>query len=277
MRERYRYPPLVELIAELRWGSGDVISPAAAGQRAGGVLLGLSGQHEEFFTRFASKAGTIGFDLVERVIPPGFPALPFQVVYRFRKKGQIEGQEQGTTLYQVGPGVFSANSTPPYRFWDDFEPVLEQGIRLLLESRTPAEKDLPFTGATLRYINAFGAKYTRGQSMPAFVRDILGFAVDLPTTVQEEIPPDREAKPSLQLMIPLKSGQEMNLILTEAIVKSEQALLMDLAVYTQTRTPPIESGVITVFQTAHEVAHRVFVGITKKLSDVMELIEGDET
>jgi uncharacterized protein (TIGR04255 family) len=206
-------------------------------------------------------------------MPTDFPTMPFQVVYRFRKKGQ----EQGTTLYQVGAGVFSANITPPYRFWADFKPVLEQGIRLLLETRSPSEKEMPFTGASLRYINAFGSKFTEGRSTAAFVRDVLGFTVEPPVSVQGEIAPDKEAIPSLQLMIPLQSGQQMNLTLTEALVSGEQAVLMDLTVYTQTQTRPTETDLMAVFETAHQVAHRVFVGTTKKLSNIMQLIEGDET
>jgi uncharacterized protein (TIGR04255 family) len=272
MRERYRSPPLVELIAELRWGSGGTI-PASQPQGAGQVVLALSGEHEEFFMRFASRAGTVGFDSVERVIPHGFPALPFQVVYRFRQKEQ----EPATKLYQVGAGVFSANSLPPYRFWADFRPVLEQGVRLLIETRNPPEKQMPFTGASLRYINAFGSKFTQGRSTAAFVREVLGFTVDPPASIREEIAPDKETNPSLQLVIPLKSGQQMNLALAEAFVGGEQAVLMDLTVYTQAQTQPVETEVMAVFDMAHEAAHRVFVSTTKKLSDLMELIEGDDT
>jgi uncharacterized protein (TIGR04255 family) len=270
MRERYRHPPLVELIAELRWGVGGASS---VGPGQGQVLLTLGGQHEEFFMRFGSRAGAVGFDLVERIIPHGFPALPFQAVYRFRKKGE----EQGTTLYQVGPGVFSANSTPPYRYWADFKPVLEQGIRLLLDTRNPSEKETPFTGASLRYINAFGSRFTGGRSTAAFIRDVLGFTVDPPTSVQDEIAPGQDAKPSLQLLIPLKSGQQMSLALMEALVNGEQAVLMDLSVSTQGQTQPTETDLMAVFDTAHEVAHRVFIGSTKKLADIMDPIEGDQT
>src|SRR5215472_6295692 len=98
MPERYRYPPLVELIAELRWGSP---LPAAQPQN---VIVLATGSHEEFFMRFGSKAGALGYGQVERLVPPGFPASSFQAIYRFRKNAP----EQGTTLYQVGTGVFSA-------------------------------------------------------------------------------------------------------------------------------------------------------------------------
>jgi uncharacterized protein (TIGR04255 family) len=272
MRERFKNPPLVELIAELRWGSSGGVLSAAQPQGAAPILLALTGQHEEFFMRFGSKAGAVGYDLVERVLPQGFPAMPFQVVYRFRKKGQ----EQGTTLYQVGAGIFSANSTPPYRFWDDFKPVLEQGLQLLLETRNPSEREMSFTGASLRYINAFGDKFTEGRSMAVFIRDVLGFVVEPPAPIQDEMPPDKELKPSLQLLIPLQPGQDMVLRLTDGLVSGEQAVIMDLTVSKAAHTQPRERDLMAVFDTAHEVAHRVFVGITKKLFDKMELIEGDE-
>jgi uncharacterized protein (TIGR04255 family) len=263
----------VELIAELRWGSGGVL-PAGQPQGAGPILLALSGQHEEFFMRFGSGAGAIGYNLVERVIPHGLPALPFQqVIYRFRRKDQ----EQGTSVYQVGDGLFSANITPPYRYWEDFKPVLEKGVELLLETRHPSEKEMPFTTARVRYINAFGSRFTEGRSTAAFLREVLGFGVELPTPVRDEIAPDKEAKPALQLIIPLKTGLEMNLTLTEGLVSGQQAVVMDLTVSNEAQTQPTKTNVMAVFETAHEVAHRVFVGTTKKLSHIMELIEGDET
>src|SRR5215471_16972408 len=162
MPERYRNPPLVELIGELRWGSSGSSFPLPPGS------------HEEFFMRFGSRAGAVGYERVERLVPPGFPAPPFQAVYRFRKKAP----ETGTTLYQVGAGVFTANITPPYESWQEFRPVVEEGVDILLETRNPSEKDTPFTSASLRYIDAFGYQLTEGRSTAAFLRDVLGFAVE---------------------------------------------------------------------------------------------------
>jgi uncharacterized protein (TIGR04255 family) len=268
MRERYRHPPLVELIAELRWGSA-----IPASQPQGPILL-VTSSHEEFFMRFGSKAGALGYERVERLIPAGFPAMPFQAIYRFRKKGP----EEGTTLYQVGAGMFSANITPPYDSWERFEPVVREGVRILLESRNPSEREMPFTSASLRYIDAFGSKFTEGRSMATFVREVLGFVIELPAAVLNEMTTNAEPKPSLQLLVPLKSGQQMSVVLAEGLVSGEQAVVMDLTVSTESQIPATSvDSAMAVFETAHEVLHRVFVGTTKKLSDVMELIEGDKT
>src|SRR5271166_1956846 len=150
MPKRFKTPPLVELAAEIRWGAAAM--PQAQGQ--GQVIVLAPGQLEEFFMRFSSSVGALGYDRVERIIPPGFPTPPFQATYRFRKKEQE--QELGTTLYQVGGGVFTANITPPYHSWQHFRPVVERGAECLLDTRNPSEKEMPFAPAILRYIDAFG-------------------------------------------------------------------------------------------------------------------------
>lgn len=258
---------MVELIAELRWGSS---LPAA---QPGNVIVLAAGTHEEFFMRFGSRVGALGYEQVERIVPPGFPALPFQAIYRFRKKAP----EQGTTLYQVGIGVFSANITPPYHSWEQFRPVVEEGVRILLETRTPTDKELAFTAASLRYIDAFGKQYTQGRSPAAFIREVLGFGLQLPGTVYDEVIPSAEIRPSVQLQMPLKSGQQMSLALGEGSVSGEEAVVMDMTVSSEGSIPPNSSEIMRLFHSAHDVCHRVFVGTTQKLSHIMQPVEGEGT
>jgi uncharacterized protein (TIGR04255 family) len=117
MEISFEHPPLVEVAAELRWGL-----PGLSPQAPAGVSFPVAGLpstgHEEFFTRFSREIAAHGFTMVERLLPPGFPALPFQPVYRFR----TAAQESGTRLYQLGTNTFSAHATPPYRSWHEFEP-----------------------------------------------------------------------------------------------------------------------------------------------------------
>jgi len=266
MPERYRHPPLVELIAELRW------SPFAPRQPQSPFLL-ATGSHEEFFTRFGSRAGALGYERVERLVPPGFPATLHQTIYRFRKKAP----EEGTTLYQVGVGVFSANITPPYHSWQEFRTVVEAGVQILLETRNLSEKELPLISASLRYIDAFRKKYTEGRSTAAFIRDVLGFVVEPPAAVRDEIAADAELRPSIQLLMPLKTGQQMSLALAEGIVSGEEAVIMDVTVNSEGGISPRTDAVMTELETAHKTIHRVFVKTTTKLSHIMELIEGEET
>jgi uncharacterized protein (TIGR04255 family) len=271
MPERYKHPPLAELVAELRWGSGNIMPTAQQSP----VLLVAAGQYEEFFMRFGSKVGAHGYERVERIVPPGFPTMPFQAIYRFRQKQQTKG----TTLYQVGPGMFSVNITPPYHSWREFRPVVAKGVSVLLEpeTRNASEANQPFSNAILRYINSFDDRFTQGHSIPTFVRDVLGFKIELPSAVLNELAPDKEVKPYLQLAIPLRSGQQMSMLLAEGTVSGAQTVIMDITVSLEAPIPPTEVDVMAVFDAAHDVIHRVFVGTTTNLSSIMEPIEGEVT
>jgi uncharacterized protein (TIGR04255 family) len=270
--ERFKHPPLVELIAEVRWGSGGGVAIGQP-QTAAGLHLLTSGQYEEFFMRFGSKVGAHGYDLVERIVPPGFPAMAGQAIYRFRQKQQTSG----TTLYQVGTGVFSANITPPYQSWKEFRPVVAKGLGVLLETRNDPEKGAPFSNVTLRYINAFTPEFTQGRSTAVFVREVLGFKVEPPGSVLREIAFDQEAKPHLQLTIPLASGQQLSMMLADGIVSGNQAVVMDITINTNKNIPATETAVMSELEGAHDIIHRVFVGTTEKLFSIMEPITGDET
>ena len=133
MPERYRNPPLREVIAELRWG---LPFPAAQQQPQPVLVIAAPGAHEEFFMRFGMQAGLLGYERAERLVPAGFPSMPQQVIYRFRKKPP----EEGTSLYQIGTGIFSINITPPYDSWQEFRPVVENGVRILLEDSDTLRK-----------------------------------------------------------------------------------------------------------------------------------------
>lgn len=150
--------PLVELIAELQWGFAfpDPAQPQ-------GVVIAPPGAHEEFFMRFGMQAGLAGYERVERLLPAGFASMPVQMVYRFRKKPP----EEGTSPYQIGTGIFSANITPPYDSWEKFRPIVDNGVRI--ETRISAERQAPFTRASLRYLNASGHRFMEGHSIAGFV------------------------------------------------------------------------------------------------------------
>src|SRR5437868_4412920 len=100
----FESPPLIEIVAELRWGLPEIglpNEPQVLQNLSFGV--GPSTRLEELFMRFGAKAAAHGYTTFERIVPPGFPLLPFQPVYRYRKASE----DQATTLYQLGAGVFT--------------------------------------------------------------------------------------------------------------------------------------------------------------------------
>jgi uncharacterized protein (TIGR04255 family) len=265
MPVRFAKPPLVELMAEFRWPvSGQTMAiPGAVGP----LMLNTP---EEFFMRFGAKVAVEGYSRVERIVPPGFPSPAFQIVYRFRKASP----EQGTTLYQLGPGVFSANITPPYHSWAQFRPVVEKGLEILLECRDAGDRS-EFAQVGLRYIDRFGPEWTAGHSVIGFMRDVLGFNLSLPASIAGEVGNLDEIQPMLQFRIPLRPGQTMAILLAHGQAGTETGVIYDTTVTTTGPLAATREAVMASLDAAHEVMHRSFVEMTRAYHHIMEPIGED--
>lgn len=161
----YENPPLVEVIVELHWRLQKLTS--IDGQ--------VDVKFQELLENFQKRMKAAGFSFEEVLIPSQAPIELFghNVVSRFRKtKG-------AWPLYQIGPGVFTANIVPPYHGWRAFTPIVETGLTHLIKSYPLASKLLSFERLQLRYINAFDKNF--GMNNPAlFVRNELRLAVPVP-------------------------------------------------------------------------------------------------
>ncbi|MCG9027009.1 TIGR04255 family protein [Laribacter hongkongensis] len=247
--------PLVELVAELRWNPS--VEPSE--QMTGGPSLTFIAAHssapESFFMRFAGLAHSLGHTDQERVVPLGFPMLAHQTVHRFKR------QEEGSvrSLYQVGPGIFSANAVPPYESWHKkFEQVVHQGVEALLKSRPEAEADAIFTGLSLRYIDAFNASHTGGRDIESFLKDVFKISVDVPHAWSQHLYPESKIKPMIQLQIPMKDGFVMQVGIGEGIVNSQPAILLDTSVSATLPVPAKLDAVMTSFNLAHDAIAATF-------------------
>ena len=229
-------PPLVELIAELRWMPGTATPSVLPQPQGGGQLLQaltiqfpltLSYQ-EESFSRFSNQVAERGFGTSERLLPVGFPLLPFTVVYRFRKTAS-----GGNFLYQIGPGLFSANALPPYRDWDSFRPIVREGIQALLESRHPTE-NVPFAAVILRYIDLFSEEFTEGKRSFRFLNEVLGVKLELPNILNGQVSDINLVQAGLQLSMPLRNGLAMNINLQDGAAAGKAGILMSTEVFTAT-------------------------------------------
>ncbi len=113
----FRNPPLIEMIAELRW-SGQWQSTIPV------IMPGANGYAEAMFLQWTARMGALGYEHVERLVPVGFP-LPLDApTLRVKQK---TGMPQNT-LFQLGPQLFTANATPPYLSWQDFAPTAREGV-----------------------------------------------------------------------------------------------------------------------------------------------------
>lgn len=264
---KFANPPLVELVAEVRWGASSTVLPAS-GQLVQ-IEGGTTNQHEESFMRFGSRVAKDGFDRPERLVPPGFPMLPGQVVYRYR----YSAPDRGTSLYQIGPGVFSANITPPYDNWEKFKPVVESGLASLLDSRVEEDKAKPFDKILLRYIDAFRPELFEGKPLANFISDTLGFGISLPPVLKELVSSESSPKIALQLQLELPSNMFLQIQFGEGQFAGESSVLMDTVVSTTSSIGPDISETMAAFDSAHAVIRRIFLGLTTKITELMKPVQ----
>lgn len=262
----FKHAPLAEIVAELRWDVADIgvaqLQPAVP---VVPVPVLASTALEEFFMRFGGEAFQLNFQRSERLVPPGFPLLPFQATYRYKKQDEV-----GSEILQVGLGVFTANAVPPYKSWDEFAPIVASGIGALIRSRSAADRDKPFISTSLRYIDLFGAELCRGMSTASFVRDVLGIRIDIPAAVSRVAIDDESIVPFVQLTIPARDSLLMSLTVGEGITGGSQAVILDTTVSTAIPVEPRTEAVMTVLGSARTLIHDMFVAMTKPLHDVME-------
>ena len=262
MPQQFAKPPLVELIAEVRWGAV-AVSPQPNTVTVG--FGGLDGQASAFFFQLGAKLAAAGFGGVEQLQPFGI-SIPFQPSYRFKK-----ADLSSPTLFQSGTNIFTVNTTPPYQTWAQFRPSIEIGIRALIETRLNND---PFLSISVRYIDLFKEDLTGGRSIGKFLSEVLDVELTLPQSVLNNLPPDGEVRPHLSLTIPLKSGMTMMLNLLEGSVGGDRGVVMDTVVSSINKAIPSEvESVMATFDDAHDIIRSIFLGMTKKIHGSMKPIE----
>jgi uncharacterized protein (TIGR04255 family) len=262
-------PPLVELIAELRW---DALHAQLGQQPApfNSIPLLIGGSsHEQFYRAFGEALYQSGFHISERLIPLGFPSPAFTVVYRYRNENEKQH------ILQVGPSVLSANAVPPYRSWTEFRPCVARGVEALLSTRPEEARDAPFTGVLLRYIDLFDSELIERFGEPAFIRDVLGLNLVFSDAVKEAIPNADAAKFSLMVATDIGDGMNLKFSVGESNIGGKSGLLLDTTVSSTQMTAPDLGVVLDKLDRAHAVIHDLFVRMTRPIHDLMEPIGAD--
>jgi len=262
----FKNAPLVELIAELRWNDSAMPQAIPQPQAGQGIRIQFGGGNQEaFFERFGRGLSHLGFQSVERLVPPGFPIVNSQPVLRFKKNGS----EPAPVLYQIGSGLFTANAVPPYGRWAEFRPDVEAGVSVLLATRDEGSKNTPFAAISLRYIDAFGASLTGGRDIGRFLSEVLGINLVLPSAITNHLAPGSLAKPLLQVTVPMADSLNLGLTIAEGAVNGTPAIMMDTNVSTIGMIAPDMASVMAVLERAHDVIHDIFMSITKTIENEM--------
>jgi uncharacterized protein (TIGR04255 family) len=259
--------PLIELIAEVRWGAAPLqgSSPIQANGRGPTFITAPTNQLDEFFMRFGGAIHSAGYSETERLVPPGFPFMEHQAVYRFRSRN-----ESGTkSLYQVGPGLFSANAVPPYESWSHFEPIVRKGVEAVIGARPQSEKDAPFLATNLRYIDAFGEALTGGRDIATFAEEVLGIQVSLPKAITQHLVQGGVPNPVLHFQIPMANGALMTVGIGQGLTYGKPAIMMDTSVSSTIEITPNVESVMAAFNSAHTAIHQTFEPLMKPIAHLM--------
>lgn len=261
---------MIELLTELRWLPPGLAMPGQLTpqmiQFPTALFANLSKSAENFYAKFGNILGAEGFTHSERLVPHGFPPMPFAPVYRYSQSGTRPGEP----VFQLGPGVFSAHITPPYKSWDKFRPYVEIGVKALLQARGESERDAQFTNATVRYLDCFTEAYLEGRSESRFLTEVLGIEINPGPAILKQLAEGKEITPSLQLSIPLTEERTMELSLAHGVTPVASGLIMNTAVTTARGLPPVQVDVMRFLDDSRVIISDTFVEMTRKLQPLMK-------
>lgn len=256
----YENPPLGEVITEIFW----TLVPLSA----------ISGAFVDPFFETTSSAfrpllAKRGFSHVERLLPEGVPLelTAGQPLFRFR------ASSNSWPLYQLGPGVFTCNVTPPYGGWSNFRRNVKDGLDALFEAFPVPEKQFRTNLIRLRYLNGFDAAFEYDETnMPSFIASRFGLALNIPSDILKRLDSSPEKIiPTFEVNIPNSQGAEMILRVARGEKNKKPALVLELWMQQQKNVSANTADALQEwFDRAHDTLHDVFELLaTKKLKDAM--------
>jgi len=275
MRERFANPPLVELVAELRWTDPSVqpfTLPAGFPADFPFPILDPEG-FERQLSILHSAMASIGYGASERLVPAGFPLPGDAPIVRYRYSG-ADAEQSGrehlpSTLFQIGRNIFTANAVQPYKSWDEFRSIVERGIKVLLNSHK--EKSYKYS-LQLRYIDLFTPEFTDQKSHLQFISDVLGFNIGVPDALAKHARHPGIDVPALQVTIPLDFGS-LRIQMAEGKMANKSGFIFESVLVIDQQADADVEQIMKSFSRGRDVIHEVFVSITSKISERMMPIE----
>ncbi|SFQ13855.1 TIGR04255 family protein [Tranquillimonas alkanivorans] len=225
----YEHAPLVEVIAELRWQLVPIASMPGAE---------LDPNFERSHGKVADNLAKLGFGHIERLPPSDFPSemLAGQPVFRYRRAPNT------WPLFQLGPGLFTANITPPYEGWADFRVTLEAGLGALDAAfQLGTEFAMPRL-IELRYLDAFTEQHGVDR-VAEFMTEHLSLDLKPSDRLRTAIMhPESEHVPLAELRFPLARDPQDVFVLkaTPGTREGRPAVILDLRVRRS-----VENGAVT--------------------------------
>lgn len=162
----YQNAPLIEVIAEVYWFNPSV--------RSG--LRNFDAFYIDFEKEFSKQTVLAGWRDIEYLVDSHTPDERVAGHLRNRYR-QTEG---AYPLVQIGPGMLTANITPPYNGWNEFEPFLFQQLERLFECYPRSEQALRIQKLVLRYVDGFDFERFDIEDQTLFARKMLDIDMSLP-------------------------------------------------------------------------------------------------
>lgn len=213
----YDHAPLVEVIAEVHWELKTLESNPQAR---------IDPYFDIFRDQFLDALKSHGFAHEERLFPKEIPIelLPYKPHLLLRE------QQNQWPLFQIGPGLFTANIIPPYSGWNEFRETLIIGLEALVSSYPLAPKTMNIGRTELRYIDAF-TKELGMDIYDTFLEKDLGISSCLPKKIVENfLPKDRYPESKIENRFPSSKpeGSEGILRVSPGMAGDNPAAIMEL-------------------------------------------------
>lgn len=245
--------PIVEVIAELRWGDGNPQQPAP-----------FAFANEAEYIGFGIEIGKLGYNQLERTLPQGIPGQPGGTVgYRYRRS---EGELN--TLYQLGAGVFTANGIAPYTSWENFREVLHKGILALNQISPLADKAEVW--CVVKYLDFFNETHLAGITSREFFSEVVG--LDYKELDVAKASASSGASSSMRFFYSTRddAGREIALDVGEGGLHEKVGIVMNTTI----TSPPIVAksadDVMQSFDDLQRVAHDAFFEMIKRSERVIQ-------
>jgi uncharacterized protein (TIGR04255 family) len=264
MTVSFEKAPLKEIIAEVRWGTGNLPLEIPVNQPfAIPASFFADSAQEKLFIGLGEELSKIGYGRSERLTPAGFPAIPGQPVYRFQSNPPTE-----PVLFQAGLGQFSVHGVPPYKSWDEFLPTVKRGLDALLRVYPQVMGEQPFSSVTLRYIDFFEDDLIQGRDVIAFMSDILRIDIRIPNFVSAMAVKKNAENVFLKFSFPVESGA-LNINVGDGKFNNRQGVLLDTSVAASKAIPARLDDALMVLSQSYEVLHELFLNLTEPIQHLM--------
>lgn len=245
---KFKNAPVAEVIAAIQW------QPSSQSFHQADETL------NELLLNFTDKAAEIDFCQSERLIPPQVPVMPFKPIFKYNKI------KEKTYFYQLGDGIFSAHAIPPYESWEEFKPIIKNGIELLIGLMPEKTKGRPvtFESAFLRYIDIFKKEIFGDIKFNEFTSRIL--KIEPPKYLKDKSLINPPSIQDIMISTLLENNMKLLTIAKEFmdINSKEQVIILDNTI-TASNKIDTSADIINAMDEAHKIISDIFIEITKPI------------